>query len=160
MTGAPLEALGPETLGDELRELYQAVILDHSRHPRHFGKLEGATAQARGYNPLCGDQLTLYLKMEQERIAEAGFEGKGCALCLASASLLTEAVRGRERADAERLAGEVQKFCTTEGYETAELEPLMPLSGVRRFPARVKCATLPWHTLKAALGGRREATTE
>jgi len=148
-----------ETL-DDLRELYQAVILDHSRHPRHFGKLSGATAHARGYNPLCGDQVTVYLQLDGERVAQANFEGKGCALCLASASLLTDAVRGRDRADAKRLADEVRKLCTTEGYATAELEPLLPLSGVRRFPARVKCATLPWHTLEAALDGEREATTE
>jgi nitrogen fixation NifU-like protein len=145
---------------DDLRELYQAVILDHSRHPRHFGKLAEATSQARGYNPLCGDQLTVYLKLYGDRIAEANFEGKGCALCLASASLMTDAVRDRDKAGAERLAGEVQKLCTTEGYETEELEALQPLSGVSRFPVRVKCATLPWHTLKAALAGEREATTE
>jgi nitrogen fixation protein NifU and related proteins len=145
---------------DDLRELYQAVILDHSRHPRHFGKLAGATAQARGYNPLCGDQLTVYLKLDGALISEANFEGKGCALCLASASLMTGAVRDRDKADAERLAGEVQKLCTTEGYESEELEALQPLAGVSRFPVRVKCATLPWHTLKAALAGEREATTE
>lgn len=155
MTETPLE-----TLGDDLRELYQAVILDHSRHPRHFGKLAGASAQARGYNPLCGDQLTVYLKLDGGRISEATFEGKGCALCLASASLMTGAVRDRDTASAERLASEVQKLCTTEGYETEELEALQPLAGVSRFPVRVKCATLPWHTLKAALAGEREATTE
>jgi nitrogen fixation NifU-like protein len=148
-----------ETL-DDLRQLYQDTILDHSRHPRHFGKLAGATTQARGYNPLCGDQLTVYLQLDDDRIAEAGFEGKGCALCLASASLMTDAVKGREAADADRLVGEVQRLCTSEGYESEELEALMPMSGVSRFPVRVKCATLPWHTLRAALAGRGEATTE
>jgi nitrogen fixation NifU-like protein len=148
-----------ETL-DDLRQLYQDTILDHSRHPRHFGKLPGATAEARGYNPLCGDQLTVYLKLADQRVAEAGFEGKGCALCLASASLMTDVVRGRDAADADRLVGEVQKLCTTEGYESEELETLLPLSGVSRFPVRVKCATLPWHTLRAALAGSGEATTE
>jgi len=145
---------------EDLRELYQEVILDHSRHPRHFGKLPGANAQAQGYNPLCGDQLTVYLRLEDQRIAEASFEGKGCALCLASASLMTGSVRDRDPADANRLVGEVQRLCTTEGYETEELEALLPLSGVSRFPVRVKCATLPWHTLRAALAGGGEATTE
>ena len=148
-----------ETL-DDLRELYQAVILDHSRHPRHFGKLADATQQARGYNPLCGDQLTVYLRLDGDRVAEASFEGKGCALCLASASLMTDAVRDRDSDGAARLASEVQKLCTTEGYKSDELEALQPLAGVSRFPVRVKCATLPWHTLKAALAGEREATTE
>jgi nitrogen fixation NifU-like protein len=148
-----------ETL-DDLRQLYQDTILDHSRHPRHFGKLPDATAQARGYNPLCGDQLTVYLQLDDDRIAEAAFEGKGCALCLASASLMTDAVKGRDAADADRLVGEVQRLCTSEGYESEELEALMPMSGVSRFPVRVKCATLPWHTLRAALAGRGEATTE
>ena len=148
-----------ETL-DDLRELYQAVILDHSRHPRHFGKLVDATQQARGYNPLCGDQLTVYLRLDGDRVAEASFEGKGCALCLASASLMTDAVRDRDSDGAARLASEVQKLCTTEGYKSDELEALQPLAGVSRFPVRVKCATLPWHTLKAALAGEREATTE
>ena len=148
-----------ETL-DDLRELYQAVILDHSRHPRHFGKLVDATQQARGYNPLCGDQLTVYLRLDGGRVAEASFEGKGCALCLASASLMTDAVRDRDSDGAARLASEVQKLCTTEGYKSDELEALQPLAGVSRFPVRVKCATLPWHTLKAALAGEREATTE
>jgi nitrogen fixation NifU-like protein len=145
---------------DDLRQLYQDTILDHSRHPRHFGKLAGATTQARGYNPLCGDQLTVYLQLDDDRIAEAAFEGKGCALCLASASLMTGIVRDRDSADADRLVGEVQRLCTSEGYESEELEALLPLSGVSRFPVRVKCATLPWHTLRAALAGREEATTE
>lgn len=149
---------------DELKALYQETILDHSRHPRNFGKPAGASRSARGYNPLCGDQVTMHVALDGEQHLQVGFEGRGCALCLASASMLTEAVAGRDAADAERLFAEVHRLCTETDYEPPADEPaldsLMSLSGVSRYPVRVKCATLPWHTLKAALEGRQEATTE
>lgn len=147
---------------DELRVLYQEAILDHSKHPRNFGKPAGATVKARGYNPLCGDQVTIFLALDERRhIHAAGFEGKGCALCLASASLLTEAVADKGEDAARRLATELRRLCTEQDYRpAAALEPLLPLSGVRNYPVRVKCATLPWHTLVAALDGKGEASTE
>ncbi len=150
-----------ETL-DDLKALYQDAILDHSKRPKNFGKPAGATVKARGYNPLCGDQVTLYLALDEQRhIHAVGFEGKGCALCLASASLLTEAVSDKNEDEARELAGSIRRLCTEQDYRpSADLEPLLPLSGVRNHPARVKCATLPWHTLVAALDGKGEATTE
>lgn len=146
---------------DDLKALYQETILDHSRRPRNFGRLEGATVKARGYNPLCGDQVTLYLKLDDGHIQAAGFEGKGCALCLASASLLTEAVADKDAEEARALAEGLRRLCTEADYRPpAALQPLLALSGVRNYPVRVKCATLPWHTLTAALDGKGEATTE
>lgn len=150
-----------ETL-DDLKALYQETILEHSKRPRNFGRLEGATVKAHGYNPLCGDQVTLYLKLDERRhIHAAGFEGKGCALCLASASMMTEAVAGKDEGEARALAEGLRRLCTEADYRPpAALEPLLALSGVRNYPVRVKCATLPWHTLTAALDGKGEATTE
>lgn len=151
---------------DELRALYQEMILDHSRHPRNFGKPAWAGRSARGYNPLCGDQITLHLHVGPDgKIAEAAFEGRGCAICLASASMLTEAVAGKDAAKAQDYAEEVRRLCTEEDYvppaeDEEALEPLQALAGVRQYPVRVKCATLAWHTLLAALEGRKEATTE
>ena len=147
---------------DDLRALYQETILEHSKRPRNFGKLAGATVKARGYNPLCGDQVTLYLALDERRhIQAAGFEGKGCALCLASASLLTEAVAGKDESEGRALAEGLRRLCTEQDYRPpAALEPLQALSGARNYPVRVKCATLPWHTLVAALDGKGEATTE
>jgi len=147
---------------DDLKALYQETILEHSKRPRNFGKPAGATVQARGYNPLCGDQVTLWLALDEQRhIHAAGFEGKGCALCLASASLMTEAVADRDEAEARALAEGLRRLCSEQDYRPpAALEPLLALSGVRNYPARVKCATLPWHTLVAALDGKGEATSE
>lgn len=148
---------------DDLRELYRELILDHARSPRHFGRLNEATHTARGINPLCGDQLQLFLRLDQaERIAEASFEGTGCAISVASASLLTDRIIGMPAAEAldlfaaltEELRGE-----TGNAGATHELGKLKALSGVREFPARVKCATLAWHALDSAISQRSVAAT-
>lgn len=140
----------------DLRDLYQELILDHQRRPRNFKKLEHPTAHARGMNPLCGDQLIVYLALEADRIKEVTFEGTGCAISKASASLMTEKLKGKTVAEAEALFGTFHTLLTDENAqldETTEeaLGKLAVFSGVREFPARVKCATLAWHTLRAAL---------
>jgi nitrogen fixation NifU-like protein len=135
----------------ELNELYRDVILDHNRHPRNFGPLEAADATVEGFNPLCGDRLTLRLKLAGDTIADIRFEGHGCAISTASASLMTEAVKGATRADALALFARVHDLLTDEQASGAELGKLAALSGVREFPARVKCASLCWHTLASAL---------
>jgi nitrogen fixation protein NifU and related proteins len=136
----------------ELKDLYRDVILDHNRRPRNFGQLDGATSQAEGHNPLCGDRLSLSLRLDGNRIEDIRFEGKGCAISTASASLMTEAVKGKDRATIERLFNDVHALLTTEGSTPGpQLGKLAALSGVREFPMRVKCATLCWHTLNAAL---------
>jgi nitrogen fixation NifU-like protein len=136
----------------DLKELYRDVILDHNRRPRNFGPLEGASHHAEGNNPLCGDRLELALRLEGDRIAEIRFEGSGCAISTASASLMTEAVRGKDRASVRQLFERVHALLTQPGAEAdAGLGKLAALSGVREFPARVKCASLCWHTLNAAL---------
>ena len=136
----------------ELKDLYRDVILDHNRHPRNFGRLEPADRHAEGANPLCGDQLTLSLRLEGERIADIRFEGHGCAISTASASLMTEAVKGKDRAATRALFERVHALLTRpEAPADPDLGKLAALSGVREFPARVKCASLCWHTLNAAL---------
>ena len=147
----------------ELSELYQQVILDHNKKPRNFRRLADATQTADGYNPLCGDQLTVDLRVAEDRIEEAAFEGSGCAISKASASMMTQAVKGKSREEAERLFGEFHRMVTGELDEAAETHHLGRLTifaGVREYPARVKCASLPWHTLHAALAGDGAATTE
>lgn len=149
---------------DDLKALYQSVILEHSRQPRNFGKLEEATHKARGYNPLCGDQVTVYLNLEGEQLVDVGFEGKGCALCLASASMMTEALKAADRDKVASLTDDVKTICTEEDGQVVnspdEIAALLPLGGVRNYPVRVKCVTLPWQTALAALAGETEATTE
>jgi nitrogen fixation NifU-like protein len=143
----------------ELRELYQEIVLDHSKRPRGFGKLEGATHRAQGYNPLCGDQLELELTLDADRVGDVRFTGKGCAISTASASLLTEAVRGMRLADAHRLFERFHAAVTTpsgEAIDLASLGKLAALVGVREFPMRVKCASLAWHTFEAAVRGAHE----
>ena len=136
----------------DLKDLYRDVIVDHNRNPRNFGKLEPADAHADGYNPLCGDQLSLYVALEGERLREVKFEGKGCAISIASASLLTEAVKGKSRSEVQQLFDMVHALLTRQDAQPdASLGKLTALSGVREFPARVKCASLCWHTLNAAL---------
>jgi nitrogen fixation NifU-like protein len=151
-------------MDDSLRELYQEVILDHSRHPRHFGKLEHATNTAQGYNPLCGDRVTVYLIVGQDgRIADIRFEGKGCAISQASASLMTDMIVGRMVAEAEKLMGgfiNLVKGEMVEGLSEDDRETLNVMAGVSAFPMRVKCATLAWHTMKSALEGGDSAKTE
>jgi nitrogen fixation protein NifU and related proteins len=137
----------------DLKDLYRDVIVDHNRHPRNFGKLEPADAHADGFNPLCGDKLSLYVKLDGDRIREARFEGSGCAISVASASLLTEAVKGKSRAEVQKLFDAVHTVLTQHdaNVDATRLGKLAALSGVREFPARVKCASLCWHTLNAAL---------
>jgi nitrogen fixation NifU-like protein len=152
-------------MSDELRDLYQEVILDHGKHPRNFRHPEDATAKARGNNPLCGDQLTVYLKLDADGCVEdAAFEGRGCAISMASASMMTEMVRGKSEAEARRLFESFHRMCTGDDPVSEDdadaLDKLRVLSGVRDYPTRVKCATLPWHTLVAALAGDDVATTE
>jgi nitrogen fixation NifU-like protein len=145
----------------DLKDLYRDVILDHNRTPRNFGRLAAANAQAEGYNPLCGDRLSLFLRMNGDHIEDVRFEGKGCAISTASASLMTEAVKGKSRAAAEELYQHVHELLTKpNAAATADLGKLAALSGVREFPARVKCATLCWHTLQAALNGSATVSTE
>jgi nitrogen fixation protein NifU and related proteins len=147
-----------------LRELYQEIILDHSRHPRHFGALPDANHVAEGYNPLCGDRVKLYLNVDAEdRITDVAFEGRGCAISVASASLMSEMLRGRTVAEAERLMGGFLHLVRGEeagGLDAEEREHLEVMAGVSAFPMRVKCATLAWHTMKSALEGGGVAKTE
>ena len=138
----------------ELNDLYRDVILDHNRHPRNFGALDAADASVEGFNPMCGDRLTVQLKMADDRIADIRFEGQGCAISTASASLMTEAVKGKSRADALALFERVHQLLTDDAAPSDELGKLAALSGVREFPARVKCASLCWHTLVSALQAR------
>jgi nitrogen fixation NifU-like protein len=151
-------------MDDSLRELYQEVILDHSRHPRHFGALAGATHRGEGYNPLCGDRVTVYLHVDGEgRIEDLSFEGRGCAISQASASLMTEMVKGRSVAEAEQLMGGFLHLVKGEemnGLAPDDRERLDVMAGVSAFPMRVKCATLAWHTMKSALEGGATAKTE
>ncbi|MDJ0698827.1 MAG: SUF system NifU family Fe-S cluster assembly protein [Woeseiaceae bacterium] len=142
---------------DELRELYRELILDHARNPRHFGKLESATHSAEGINPLCGDKLKLYLHLDDSStIIDAAFEGSGCAISVASASLLTDAISGVSADSAEGFVDAVTASLSGSGNAVQDiaderLEKLRALQGVREFPARVKCATLAWHALRSAL---------
>jgi nitrogen fixation NifU-like protein len=135
----------------ELNDLYRDVILDHNRRPRNFGALEAADASVEGFNPMCGDRLTVQLKMSGDAIEDIRFEGEGCAISTASASLMTEAVKGRTRADALALFERVHDLLTDDAASGDELGKLAALSGVREYPARVKCASLCWHTLATAL---------
>jgi nitrogen fixation NifU-like protein len=136
----------------ELNDLYRDVILDHNRRPRNFGALEPADASVEGFNPLCGDRLTVRLRLDDDKISDIRFEGQGCAISTASASLMTEAVKGRSRSEALRLFERVHQLLTDDGAPPAEeLGKLAALSGVREYPARVKCASLCWHTLASAL---------
>lgn len=146
----------------DLADLYQEVILDHYKRPRNFGALADANRHAEGFNPLCGDQLTLYLKVDEDTISDVKFEGSGCAISTASASLLTECIKGRTVEEAERLFDAFHTLVTHAAPSSAphaSLGKLGILSGVRDFPARVKCATLAWHTLRAALANRPETVS-
>ena len=151
-------------MSEELEELYQEVILDHNRHPANFRPMEDATRSVEADNPLCGDRLQLFVKLEGDRIADLSFQGSGCAISVASASLLTERLKGATLAEAEHLFDAVHTVLTEEHPEAdeEELGSLAALAGVRQYPMRVKCATLSWHALKAALKGEEEelVTTE
>jgi nitrogen fixation NifU-like protein len=149
----------------DLRELYQEVILDHAKKPRNFRAIEEATAKAEGYNPLCGDRATVFVQMEGDRLRDVSFKGAGCSISTASASLMTDALKGKTRAEAEALFDRFHRLVTADPSKAAEnaapeLGKLAVFAGVCEFPARVKCASLAWHTLKAALEGQGSATTE
>ena len=139
-----------------LGELYQQLIIDHNRHPRNFGPLEDATQEATGDNPLCGDRITLRVRLANDVIEDIRFEGSGCAISTASASLMTESLKGKTREEALKLLERFHGLLTTDTPVTQELGKLVVFCGVRDYPARVKCATLAWHTLKSALDGAPE----
>ena len=136
----------------DLRDLYQEVILDHNKHPRNFGEIEGADRHADGYNPLCGDRLAVYLNLDGDRITDVAFLGSGCAISKASASLMTDAVKGKTVAEARALFGRFHAMITDDAGAEApgEVGKLAVFAGVRDYPTRVKCASLAWHTLRAA----------
>ena len=147
---------------NELRELYQEVILDHSKRPRNFREMEGASGKAEGFNPLCGDQATVYVRLEGDVVKDVSFKGAGCSISTASASMMTEALKGKTRAEAEALFERFHALITRGRSEGAasDLGKLAVFSGVGEFPVRVKCASLPWHTVKAALRGEGQVSTE
>jgi nitrogen fixation NifU-like protein len=147
----------------ELSELYQQVILDHNKKPRNFRKLENADRSADGYNPLCGDQLTIYVNLTDDSVREIAFEGSGCAISKAAASMMTQAVKGKSKEQIDELFKEFHSMVTGELDEENDenhLGNLKIFAGVREFPVRVKCATLPWHTMHAALHNQDRASTE
>jgi len=135
----------------DLRDLYQEVIIDHNRQPRNFGKLAAVNHQAEGFNPLCGDHVHVYLLIEQDKIKEIAFEGKGCAISTASASIMTEVIKGKSLAEALHCFNAFHDLVTGKSSTITQLGKLTALAGVQEFPARVKCATLAWHTLQAAV---------
>ncbi len=146
----------------DLHDLYQEVIVDHSKRPRNFRKLEGANGSAEGYNPLCGDKVSIFVKLEGDRVSDISFVGSGCAISTASASILTEILKGKTRAEAEAMFEKFHQL-VTDGRQTTvagpELGKLAVFSGVSKYPARVKCATLAWHTLRSALKGIGEVVS-
>lgn len=146
--------MGPDLDHDELRDLYQTMILDHNKNPRNFGRLDAATCQADGHNPLCGDELTVYVHVDGDRVTGISFEGSGCAISTASASLMTEFAKDRTLAEIETGFEHFHELVTSAPNTDADVPDLGKLavfSGVREFPVRVKCATLAWHTLRSAL---------
>lgn len=154
-------------LDSDLRDLYQDLILDHGKHPRNFHTLPQANREALGHNPLCGDRLMLYLTVDDQNIIkDAAFQGSGCAISVASASMMTEMLKGRKIAEAEKLFGYLHASCTgtdsiaPAGINEDDVERLKALGGVRHYPMRVKCATLAWHTMQAALKNEQKASTE
>jgi len=139
-----------------VHDLYQETILDHSKRPRNCHPMEDATRKAEGYNPLCGDKLKLFLKMDGDIVSDVSFVGSGCAISTASASLMTESLKGKTRTEALKVMEKFHDLLTTDSPVTQELGKLVVFCGVRDYPARVKCATLAWHTLKSALNGAVE----
>jgi len=145
----------------DLRELYQEVVLDHSKSPRNFRALPEASSDAEGYNPLCGDQVHVYVTVEGDQVKDVAFTGNGCAISKASASMMTQAVKGRSRAETLKLFEAFHRLVTGASSDTEELGKLAVFAGVSDYPVRVKCASLAWHTLKAALeGAHAPVTTE
>lgn len=146
----------------DLKDLYHEIIVDHNRRPRNFRRIENPTSVSEGYNPLCGDKLKLYVVVENDIITDVAFEGSGCAISMASASLLTERLKGKPASEAEDLFGQMHDLLTGRGEkaDTEKLGKLAALEGVKAYPSRVKCATLCWHTLHAAMKGEEVVTTE
>jgi nitrogen fixation protein NifU and related proteins len=146
----------------DLRDLYQELILEHSKAPRNYRESPTANRKAEGFNPLCGDRFTVYVTMDGNSIRDVSFQGSGCAISKASASMMTQSVKGKSAAEAEKLFKSFHRLVTGLDHSNgdAELGKLTVFSGVSEFPARVKCATLAWHTLQAALEGKQETTTE
>ncbi len=141
-------------MSDELHDLYQEIILDHNKRPRHYGALSSATHTAEGYNPLCGDKIEVFLQIEDGRIAAIQFECASCAICKSSASMMMAALDGQSLDEAESIRAAVERILKTDTEATLDAQgELAALAGVRKFPARIKCATLPWHTYEAALRG-------
>lgn len=151
---------------DDLRELYQEVILDHGKNPRNFRHPDDANREAKGENPMCGDRFMVYLKLKDGVIEDVAFQGRGCAISTASASLMTETVKGKTPDQAKALGTQFRELAMTGACPDCraefadDMERLAPLSGVHEFPSRVKCATLAWHTLNAALDGTKEVSSE
>jgi nitrogen fixation NifU-like protein len=146
----------------DIKHLYQDIIVDHNKSPRNFHRLDPADRQAEGFNPLCGDKLSIFLRLDGDRISEVSFEGSGCAISVASASLMTECLKGRTLAEAKQLFDQMHNLLTGRNQD-ADLESLGKLgalAGVRDYPSRVKCATLCWHTLHAAMNKKQSITTE
>ena len=143
----------------DLRQLYQDLILDHSKKPRNFRKLDGASRTAEGFNPLCGDKVKVYLKVEDGIVKDISFEGSGCAISTASASLMTTSLKGKTTAEAEALFQGFHRMLTGQADSGVDLGKLAVFSGVSEFPVRVKCATLVWHTMHAALEGKGETVS-
>ena len=144
----------------DIKDLYQEIIVDHNRNPRNFGIINDADKIIEGFNPLCGDKLKLYLKTEGKNIADISFDGSGCAISVASASLMTDAMKGKSINDAELLFNSFHNLITNEnGADEKSLGKLAVLAGVKDFPARVKCATLCWHTLHSAITGNKETVS-
>ena len=150
-------------MNDDLRELYQEVIVDHSKKPRNFGKLDSASSHADGYNPLCGDQVTVYVEIDKDEgvVSDVSFKGCGCAISTASASVMTESVKGRPVGEVQAISDRFRHMVTkgADEDETNQLGKLEVFAGVNEFPSRVKCATLAWHTLEAAMRGDDENVT-
>jgi nitrogen fixation NifU-like protein len=150
-------------MDEDLHELYQEIILSHNKRPHHYGVLQPHSHEAEGYNPLCGDQIRVTLRVEGDRVADVKFEASSCAICKAAASIMTDAIHGKTLEEAEAAFEEVKRILdpAAEGApDLAEAGELAALAGVRKFPARIKCATLPWYTYRAALKGEGKAVTE
>ncbi|MDD4617183.1 MAG: SUF system NifU family Fe-S cluster assembly protein [Alphaproteobacteria bacterium] len=152
-------------MSDDLRDLYQDLILDHGKHPRNFCVLEGATNEGLGHNPLCGDKITLYVMIDEGVISNIAFQGSGCAISVASASMMTEMLKGKTTEEAEKIFAYMHNSCTGQptdetGIDEDAIDRIKALAGVRDYPIRVKCATLAWHTLQAALKNEKKASTE
>jgi len=145
----------------ELADLYQEIILEHNKRPRNFREMPECTCEAEGLNPLCGDEVKVFVRMEDGKLSDVAFQGQGCAISRASASMMTGKTRGRTETEARGMSARVREMLVgAEAEPPRELGDLAALSGVRKFPARIKCAMLPWHTLEAALDGQRSVTTE